>query len=116
MNNTNCDKMILAILQGDDYRETIEELNGHGFYATILHSSGGFLRKQSVTIMIGLNHERLEEALQVLKRHGEHTEMRYQPAPSMDGTVSPLTPAIQVPVQCGGVVLFVLDVTQHERF
>ena len=63
-----CDKMILAIIQDDSYQDVISELNESGFYATILHSSGGFLKKQSVTIMIGLNHEDLEKALKILKR------------------------------------------------
>lgn len=49
MKNKNCDKLIIAVLQGDDYMETIDELNSHGFYVTILNSSGGFLKKKSVT-------------------------------------------------------------------
>lgn len=48
------DKMILAILQGDDYHDAVHSLNEHGFYATVLNSSGGFLKKRSVTLMIGL--------------------------------------------------------------
>lgn len=79
MDSQRCDKMILAVVQGDDYQDAIYELNQQGFYATVLHSSGGFLKKQSVTIMVGLNHEELEEALGVLKRHGERTVKRYQP-------------------------------------
>ena len=38
------DKMILAILQGDDYHDAVHSLNEHGFYATVLNSSGGFLK------------------------------------------------------------------------
>ena len=68
-----CDKMILAIIQDDSYQDVISELNESGFYATILHSSGGFLKKQSVTIMIGLNHEDLEKALKILKSHGKNS-------------------------------------------
>ena len=117
MKNENCDKLIIAVLQGDDYLDAITELNEHGFYATVLHSSGGFLKRKSVTIMIGLNHSHLEEALQLLKRHGERTEMRYQPA-AMEGGISPslATAGIPVPVYCGGVVLFVLNVEQNERY
>ena len=73
-----CDKMILAIIQDDSYQDVISELNESGFYATILHSSGGFLKKQSVTIMIGLNHEDLEKALKILKSHGKRTVMQQQ--------------------------------------
>lgn len=120
--NLNCDKMIIAILQGDDYQEAIRELNSNGFYATILNSSGGFLRKKSVTVMIGVNHEYLEEALQILKHYGDRTEMVYQSSVSMPGGVG-LTgyaafsaPPVSIPVRCGGVVLFVIDVERQERY
>ena len=53
------DKMILASLQGDDYHDAVHSLNEHGFYATVLNSSGGFLKKRSVTLMIGLESARL---------------------------------------------------------
>lgn len=115
MKNTNCDKLIIAVLQGDDYREVIDELNSHGFYVTILNSSGGFLKKKSVTVMIGVNHEYLEEAIELLKKYGERMEMRYQPA-SMGEGISMYPTSVQVPTPCGGVVLFVLDVERNERF
>ena len=116
MKHTNCDKMILAILQGDEYRNAVAELNEHGFYATVLNSSGGFLKKQSVTILVGLNHEHLEEALGILKHYGQRREMHYEPAavvgtdPSFSGT------SVPVSVQCGGAVVFVLDVDRYERY
>ncbi len=117
MKNLDCDKMLLAVLQGEDYQEAIAELNRHGFYATVLNSSGGFLKKKSVTVMIGLNHAYLEEAIGLLKRYGERMETHYQPAGmSGAGTVSMAGATIPVPVRCGGVVLFVLDVERNERY
>ena len=56
-------KLILAILQGDDYVDTIDELNQNGFFATILSSTGGFLKKKSVTVMIGVEEERCSRCL-----------------------------------------------------
>ncbi len=116
MKNTNCDKMIIAILQGEEYHEAIAELNEHGFYATVLHSSGGFLKKPSATIMIGLNHEYLDEALRILEQHGERTEMSYQPVMGSMAVSALTAPPVQIPVRCGGVVLFVLDVGQNMRY
>ena len=111
MKNENCDKLILAILQNDNPREVVENLNNHGFYVTVLESSGGFMRKMNSTIMIGVNHEYLDEALQLLKQYGRRTEMQ------SDIAGIPLTMAsVQVPVQKGGVVVFVLDVAQNERY
>ena len=118
MRNPNVDKMIIAILQDDDYRQVVEELNRNGFYVTVLESSGGFLKKASATIMIGLNHEDLQEALELLKQYGKRTEMGYQPATTTVGmAVSPMpVPPVPIPMSCGGIVLFVLDVTQYGRF
>lgn len=117
----NCDKMIFAVLQGDDYRVAIENLNVKGFYATVLHSTGGFLKKKSVTLMIGVNHDHLEEALAILKRYGDRIEMQYQSAVPFSsggipgGSLSSI-PTIKIPVRCGGVVLFVVDVQQNDRY
>lgn len=116
MKNTNCDKMIIAIIQNDDYRGVVEDLNEHGFYVTVLNSSGGFLKKPNATIMIGLNHEHLEEALELLRHYGKRTEMEYKMGTSMESPVYPLTvPPMAVPVQCGGIALFVLDVAHYEH-
>ena len=56
----NSEELIVAVLQGEDYSEAIEELNGKGFYVTILNSTGGFLRKKSVTVMIGVKSKDLD--------------------------------------------------------
>lgn len=110
--------MIIAILQNDYYHEVIADLNENGFYVTVLRSSGGFLKKPNATIMIGLNHEDLDRAIELLKHYGQRTEMEYMPTTTTNGMgVPPLTTAaVPYPVRCGGVVLFVLDVDQYERF
>lgn len=41
-----CEKMIFAVLSGRDCAETVQDLNAHGFYATLLSTTGGFLRKK----------------------------------------------------------------------
>ncbi len=117
MNNTSCDKMIIAIIQNDDYRRIIDDLNEHGFYVTVLNSSGGFLKKPNATIMIGLNHERLDEAKELLRRYGKRTEETLKMDTPMESTIPPLVVSpVTIPVQCGGIVLFVLDVAQYERY
>ena len=42
----NSEELIVAVLQCEYYSEAIEELNGKGFYVTILNSTGGFFRKE----------------------------------------------------------------------
>ena len=115
MKNTDCDKLILAVLQGEEYQDAIAELNQNGFYATVLQSRGGFLHCRSATILVGVHHTDLPQALALLKRYGERTVMQYQPL-ILSGTVQPLAATAPLPVQCGGVTLFVLDVQQFEKY
>lgn len=61
---------------------------------------------------------RLDEALAILKKHGERTEMRYE-APVLSPNMPPIplsTAPLEIPTRCGGVVLFVLDVAQSARY
>ena len=84
-------------------------------------------------IVVGLSHKtapvevreklavpesRLDEALAILKKHGERTEMRYE-APVLSPNMPPIplsTAPLEIPTRCGGVVLFVLDVAQSARY
>ena len=38
-------KMIMAVVQEDDYDTTVSELNKQGFFVTMLSSTGGFWKK-----------------------------------------------------------------------
>ena len=46
-------KLILAVVQEDDYDATVSELNQNGFFVTMLSSTGGFWKKKNITIMLG---------------------------------------------------------------
>ena len=65
-----CDKLILAVVQGNEYHDVISELKEHGFYTTILESKEVFLRQRSTTIMIGVNHKYIDEVIYIMKKHG----------------------------------------------
>lgn len=47
MNCESCNKMVLAILQGDDYPDTVSDLEEHGIYCTLLNSNGGFKKRKA---------------------------------------------------------------------
>ncbi len=107
-----CEKMILAVLSGDDAESLVYDLGEHGFYSTMLSSTGGFLRKRSVTLMIGLEEKRLEEALEILKKHaGARLETAYL---SPNGSVG--MAAVPVKVYSGGIAAFVLNVDRCVKF
>lgn len=104
------DKLIIAVLQGDDYPDVIKHLNDSGFYATLLNSSGGFLKRRSVTVMVGLEESRLEEALSIFRAHaGGRVETSFQP-----GGVG--MTAIPTRMQKGGAAVFVLGIERSEKY
>ena len=96
-------KMIMAILHKDDELETIEELNIAGYMVTKLATTGGFLKKKSTTVMIGVEEDRLEEALDVLQKYAGHRkETVYQSVTMPHGEMSAVPP---VPMEVRQVVL-----------
>ena len=111
-------KLVLAILQGEDYEDTVYELNQNGFFVTMLSSTGGFLKKHSTTIMIGVEEPRLDEVLDILKRRaGQRKATVYQSfSIPMGHPYPPLMPATPVVQDVGGVVVFVMDLQHMEKF
>ena len=115
--DTTKKKLILAILQGDDYADTIDELNHNGFFATILSSTGGFLKKKSVTVMIGVDEDKVQQVLDILKHcAGRRQQLMYSDASMSAGGHAPQIPLVPVPVNVGGVVVFILDLDDLQKF
>ena len=116
MENTSGSKLILAVLQGEDYDDTVYELNKQGFYATLLSSTGGFLKKRSVTLMIGVSADKVEQVVAILKRRaGRRTETIYQSMAPLNGQSAAL-PAVPVDRDAGGVVVFTADLDSIRKF
>ena len=117
-NTTDKKKLILAVLQGDDYLDTIDELNRNGFFATVLSSAGGFLKKKSITVMIGVEAEKVPQVLDILKRcAGRRQQMTYSDLTMSAGTTaSPTMPMMPVQMSVGGVAVFVMDLDDIHKY
>jgi len=106
----NGKKLILAVIQEADYDMVSSALTEHSFYVTQLSSTGGFLKRRNVTIMIGVDGDRLQEVLGILK---QYTGKRVQRAftPTMPGGIP-----MPVDVHAGGATVFVLSMDSLEKF
>ncbi len=60
-------KLILAILRGDSEERLRPVLLDAGLRVTELSSTGGFLRKGSTTVMIGVDEDQVEFALNLIR-------------------------------------------------
>ncbi|MDE7261193.1 MAG: cyclic-di-AMP receptor [Oscillospiraceae bacterium] len=110
-------KLLLAVIQGDDYPETVDDLNRNGFFATVLSSTGGFLKKRSITLMIGVEEHRMQAALDIL-RHcaGRRQQMTYSNMSISAGSPNPSIPMIPVQMSVGGAVVFIMDLDDIQKY
>jgi len=108
----NAVKLILAIIQLDDFASVVRHLAKSGFFSTKLTSVGGFLKEGNVTIMVGVEVERFDEALEIINKYS-HSRTKLVPTPSLEGMDSLLA---ETEVTVGGATVFVLDCEQFLRF
>ena len=102
-------KLILSVLNMDDAGAVLRSLTKHGFAATKMATSGGFLLEENVTIFMGVDEERVQQAIQLIKEQTRHREQRI----STEGVGCRFRAPADVNV-CGATI-FVLDIEHFER-
>jgi len=60
-------KMILAIVRDTDDQTVIQELVNQGYRVTRMASTGGFLRRGNVTLLIGVESEKVDAVIDILR-------------------------------------------------
>ncbi len=61
-------KLVVAIVNNDDSHAVLSETARAEFSATKLSTSGGFLRAGNVTLLIGVEDERVSELIDLIGR------------------------------------------------
>ena len=62
-------KMIIVIVKDSDAEPITQALTTNDFRVTHIASTGGFLRNGVVTLLIGVENERVETGIQVIRDH-----------------------------------------------
>ena len=109
-------KLIVAVVQDEDSIRLINKLMEHGFGATKLATTGGFLRSGNTTLLTGVEDDKLDEAMKLIE---STCKSRKQMAPvhaPMPGSAGMYMSAYPVEVTVGGATVFVLDVEQFHKF
>jgi len=60
-------KLVIAVVQIYDTDRLLTAVTDVGFGATRIVSTGGFLRMQNATILLGVDDERVEEAIGIVR-------------------------------------------------
>ena len=107
-------KMITAIVNKKDTNEVCFALTDHHFEFTKLATTGGFLRAGNTTLLIGVEDEKLDEALDLIRKNCAKRMERVpaMPTAEMAPMVYHTTPA---EVMVGGAIVFVTDVCHFEK-
>ena len=61
-------KMIIVIVKDSDAEQVTQALTASDFRVTRIASTGGFLRSGVVTLLIGVDDERVETGIQVIRK------------------------------------------------
>jgi uncharacterized protein YaaQ len=105
-------KLVLAIVNDDDSSAVASHLTKSGFYATKLATTGGFLKAGNTTFICGVEDERLEEVLEIIR---SQSKRRTQMAPTTTFYDAGLYATYPVEITVGGATIFVLDVQHFEK-
>jgi uncharacterized protein YaaQ len=94
-------KLIWAIVPDAHAGRLVDALVRRGFRCTRFRSRGGFLRAENNTLLLGVEDDRLAEALQLIR---DQSRAHERPTPLSQGTAS-----------TAGATIFVQDVEHYER-
>lgn len=87
-------RLILAIVPDGDKEQILDALTKADFQVTVIASTGGFLRRGKATLLIGMEKEKVQNAIQLIRENS--------------------TPAIDPELK--RAVFFVLKVEKFDKF
>lgn len=105
-------KLILAIVNNDDSSMLSNALTDARFQVTKLATTGGFLKSGNTTFIMGIDDERVEEAIEVI---GKYSKKRTEVVPSTSTMDVGMYSTFPVQVTVGGATVFVLNIERFEK-
>ena len=107
-------KLLVAVVNNEDAGALVDALLEHEHRATRLHSSGGFLKQSNATIMVGVEDDKLEDVITIVR---DNCHARTQVINPMPPIMEPGEFFMPYPleVEVGGATVFVVPVERFER-
>lgn len=107
-------KLIFAIVHDEDGPKVMDELNRNGLSVTKLCSSGGFLKSGNTTLLVGIEEERLDEVIEIIKKKSKSRKQVINSSMTPNGMGGMFVP-YPVEVVVGGATIFVTNVDRFEK-
>ena len=108
-------KLVYAIIRYDNEDEVVSALTKEKFSITKLSSTGGFLRKGNTTLMIGTEDERVDKAIEIIKKECGKRQKITVNMPYISGSTMMNCATMPMNVEVGGATIFVIDVDRYEK-
>lgn len=105
-------KMILAVVSGDDSNAVSTALTKANFQVTKLATTGGFLMSGNTTFLIGVDDDKVDDAISVI---AHHSRKRKQIVPDNSFSEVGMYSALPIEVTVGGATVFVMNVERFEK-
>ncbi len=105
-------KLVIAIINNDDSHKVLNEISKAGLYATKLSTTGGFLKAGNLTLIMGVDDERLDDALEILRKNCSKREEITAAMPSFSPDI---IGNASMKLTVGGATVFVLNVEQFYK-
>ncbi len=107
-------KLLFAIIQNDDNKPLTRALVEKQISVTRIASTGGFLRGGNTTLMIGVEDDRYEDALAVIKEKSSRRHTVVVPVTGLPYSVNGA--AMPLKIVIGGATVFTIDVAEYHKF
>jgi uncharacterized protein YaaQ len=107
-------QLLIVIAQDEDADRLSGRLNAAGLRATRIDTVGGFLARGNVTLLVGVDDQRVEDVLDVIRTTCRARRRYINPLLSIADSVSTTVtgPIIPMEVEIGGAVVFSLPLKQ----
>ncbi|MGO3751894.1 MAG: cyclic-di-AMP receptor [Peptoniphilaceae bacterium] len=107
-------KLVISIVQDVDAENLVEEITKKNFRVTRMSTTGGFLKSGNSTLLSGIEDEKVEEYLNIIKNNCKTREI----TKTIQSINIPGQTMIPVPIQVkvGGASAFVIDVEEFKRY
>ncbi|MDO5689411.1 MAG: cyclic-di-AMP receptor [Tissierellia bacterium] len=106
-------KLLIVIVQDEDVHMLMDDLMANDFRITKLASTGGFLKSGNTTLLLGVEEEKVDLALQLIEdncRARKTTTTLLNVSMPGDAYVP-----MPMEVQVGGATVFILDIENFVR-
>jgi uncharacterized protein YaaQ len=107
-------KLVFAIVHNEDAGALVDALLEREYRATRLHSSGGFLKQSNASVIVGVDDDKVEDVVAIVR---ENCTSRTQVVNPMPPIMEPGEFFMPYPleVEVGGATIFVVPVERFER-